>query len=828
MINKDVARLLKKKQYQQRTNEWYEARYNILTASNIASALDANPYLTKLDLLIQKCQSLELASNIENPATNWGIKYEPIAIQIYESLLNEKVYEVGLFMHDNIEWLGASPDGLRESGKLVEIKCVWKRKITDEIPLYYWMQVQIQLEVCDLQECDLFQCKFVEYKNKTEHKNDKLVFKKGILEQDNKISYWKLDRYSLHTIHRDREWFNKVSPLLEQFWKDVIHYRRIGCDKLKIGTYSDNTINKKRKRVIEIPDNVLKKQKYIKEDWSQWINASDTKNYIMKDPLLDWLNMYSQNQTHKYAKDNNNSFNEYIISKELEFQDAVVKNLYNRFPNDIVSIAHKNEKFSINKHQVTVNAMVKGIPIILNGLLHNRNNNTYGMPDIILRKDYLKNIIKYVKDDILINESHIKWDYCIINIKYISLTLKNGYIVNTGNVASYKSELIVCNEALKSILGYVPNDIYILGRKYKEDKSYGSFEKIGVIDVMSYDHDIVMKTYESITWIRELKQYGSEWDISRPHRGELYPNMSNLFDYPWHQLKKQIAKDIGEITLLWNCGIKERNIAHMNGIYRWQDISSDMLEFKNKRKKVLDNIIKVNTSNRLIIRNKAKKIKVDKLEFYVDFETVNSLDIDFTNIINYDKNSKYNMNNHGIIYMIGVGWEHPDTKKWQFECFTVDRLNLNCEKKVLLQWIDYMKDIKEQFNIDTSVKTYHWSKAEVIETKKAFKRHNIKNVSINWYDLLDYFKNNFIAIKDVYGFGLKSVANALYKHKMIKTRWADSSLDGTSAMLAAWNCEKKCVQGEGNKLVNFIEMSEIIKYNEIDCKVIWDILKIFK
>ena len=32
-------------------------------------------------------------------------------------------------------------------------------------------------------------------------------------------------------IDRDREWFKKVFPVLEDFWKDVLFYRKNGIDK---------------------------------------------------------------------------------------------------------------------------------------------------------------------------------------------------------------------------------------------------------------------------------------------------------------------------------------------------------------------------------------------------------------------------------------------------------------------------------------------------------------------------------------------------------------------------------------------------------------------
>ena len=45
---------------------------------------------------------------------------------------------------------------------MVEIKCPPRRKFTKTVPSHYWMQVQGQLEVCGLDECDFFQVKIDE------------------------------------------------------------------------------------------------------------------------------------------------------------------------------------------------------------------------------------------------------------------------------------------------------------------------------------------------------------------------------------------------------------------------------------------------------------------------------------------------------------------------------------------------------------------------------------------------------------------------------------------------------------------------------------------
>lgn len=888
-MNSSFHNLLSKSQTIQRTTDWYLKRYNILTASCIASIFDANPYLSKLDLLIQKCKPFNVEEQT-NEAIQWGIKYEPIAYEIYEKLKGEKVHQVGLFIHDVYTWLGASPDGLRDSGKLLEIKCVWNRKVTQEIPLYYWMQVQIQLEVCDLEECDLFQCKFTEYKNKTEYLSDKFATWKGIIDNsENKPIYWKLEKYSLNTIYRNREWFKNGIPILYKFWKDIIKYRRIGYEKLlsDIKHYSDinyfsyfsyfshlsnrdSSYNfRKRKRIpsplqseekngeeYETPNKKVKKIKkidYIKENWIEWINATDTKNYMLNDPIIDWLNLYGKNEFNKYQKDSTDDFNEHLGNQEIKFVSAIHGNLFKRFPNEIVKIADIHEKFSVNKYHRTIFEMINGRPIIIQGILHNKNNLTYAIPDLIVRKDYIKKIIDCSDIEIeKIDEfnvangknkkAQIKFDYRIINIKYLSLIIKNNLIVNTGNVVAYKSELIICNQSLGPILGYVPENAYILGRKYKEkEKCYDSFNNIGKIDMVGYDNKLVSKTQDAINWIREVKKDGHAWDIMKPHRIELYPNMSNQYDYPWHQFKKKIAVRNEEITLLWNCGTGERKKLHQNGINSWKKIDSNMIEkiigFKKKKGKILENIIKINTNpsdnSKIILNPNNAVISDETFYFFIDFETVNSLDFDFCQIENYDSDRlpKYleDSNDRGdldnLIYLIGIGWIHPVKKRWIFRNFLVDRLRPEDEKKIIVQWLKYMKKIEKKFSIKNS-KICHWSNAEIIFANRAFKRHGIK-INLEWYDLLDFFKSNAIAVKGAFNYGLKNIAGCLHKNKLIKTRWHDTTLDGTSAMLAAWEAEKLCIEGQIEKLIESKKIGEISRYNEVDCRALYEIMDLF-
>lgn len=172
----------------QKSKEWFDMRNNMVTASSCGAVIGECKYQPIKSVLLDK---VGLGQKFkENKFVYHGKKYEKIAIMIYEIIYNSKVGEFGLIQHPKISYLGASPDGISMSltldgklnrlmGRMLEIKCPPSRtivnhgKIKGEIcPDYYWVQVQIQLECCDLPECDFWQCHLIEYKNKNEFMDD--------------------------------------------------------------------------------------------------------------------------------------------------------------------------------------------------------------------------------------------------------------------------------------------------------------------------------------------------------------------------------------------------------------------------------------------------------------------------------------------------------------------------------------------------------------------------------------------------------------------------------------------------------------------------------
>ena len=100
-----------------------------------------------------------------------GIKYEPLSAMIYEIEYNTKIDDFGCITHTKYPFIGASPDGINidentdRYGRMLEIKNITNREINGIPKEEYWVQMQIQMETCDLDECDFVETRFKEYES---------------------------------------------------------------------------------------------------------------------------------------------------------------------------------------------------------------------------------------------------------------------------------------------------------------------------------------------------------------------------------------------------------------------------------------------------------------------------------------------------------------------------------------------------------------------------------------------------------------------------------------------------------------------------------------
>ena len=172
-LTNTINRLREMPQPVQRTKEWYEFRYNLITASNLWKVFASQSQQNSL--IYEKCKPLTYnlgTSGMCNTEStlHWGVKYEPVSVLVYEHMFNTQIEDFGCIPHSTYSFIGASPDGINVDlrcpalyGRMLEIKNICNRDITGIPKEEYWVQTQIQMEVCNLNECDFFETRFKEY-----------------------------------------------------------------------------------------------------------------------------------------------------------------------------------------------------------------------------------------------------------------------------------------------------------------------------------------------------------------------------------------------------------------------------------------------------------------------------------------------------------------------------------------------------------------------------------------------------------------------------------------------------------------------------------------
>jgi len=279
-----VNAILNKAQVEQRSSQWYEDMKTMLTASEFSNLFESERMRGTFILSKINPEKRNMQKAVQTEflvATGWGIRFEPIVRSYLEETWKCKIYESGRLKHNTNPLLGASPDGIIIEGgdhrysRLVEIKCPYSRKIGEGIPFKYWVQMQIQMEVTNLFECEYIE---VEIKSRSPkdlnpdlsgglysgtiylmEKENNFVYaysiperEKLIVEEYNVIEaipYIISDIYNV-CVKRDVKWYESTLVLQDTFWKDM--------EKARDGTYilAEPKVKRSKKDVCRIEEDI--------------------------------------------------------------------------------------------------------------------------------------------------------------------------------------------------------------------------------------------------------------------------------------------------------------------------------------------------------------------------------------------------------------------------------------------------------------------------------------------------------------------------------------------------------------------------------------------
>jgi hypothetical protein len=461
------------------------------------------------------------------------------------------------------------------------------------------------------------------------------------------------------------------------------------------------------------------------------MKISRYRNFILGDPLLDFMNI---------------NFKKFGYKKDCD---------YASFDEDLLldNYISKNKKKFIN-------LIARDL-----GVDFNEYECSSGKVDLVIKTEKLK---RYFKNGDVFGGT----GYSVVTIEYCNLNInKKDEICDypiQQKYYKYKNWMLK-RECIAN--GINVDYSFILGRRYTNLDTYNHlFENKSEYNALKEEIDLHFNKLKNGSYVLGKN---------------IFPNMKNKNDFPWHNAKKKISEKLKEITSIKGIGPKARDMYVKNGIKSYLKLYLPIVNNKEK------------------LSSGDASIPSSKNNLFVDFEILTNVYDDFV------KFPEANMDT--VLFNIGCGYENSDN--FLFNSYVAHALK--DERKVVVEFIEFINSLE-----GGECTIFHWTHIEKYVLTKKLQQYSIEpNKEIKWFDLHDFFKENNIMIKGCYNYKLKNVARMLRKYKLIESKWDNTFSDGLGAMTGYI------------KYINTGDveiMNDIAHYNMIDCKVLWEIWKLFK
>ncbi|HEU5288650.1 MAG TPA: hypothetical protein VFV20_09615 [Candidatus Limnocylindria bacterium] len=568
--------------------------------------------------------------------------------------------------------------------------------------------------------------------------------------------------------------------------------------------------------------------------------AGDTRNWCRSDLLVDWLDLYGTG--HGFTRDRDlGGYDErfdlarFLMQQGRGFERALIADLVARW--EVLRVASRPDQArSFDAATATWEAMRAGVPIIAGAVVRDPQLRMFGVIDLLVRSDVLAELCvdAFAGDPLelpVIGLSHGR-HYRVVDVKFQTLEiLKNGDLTTSAGELDTLAQLWVYNEALGRLQGYTPPAAYVVGRGWRQGEHRGDrcWERLGRVR-----HDVYLRgrgmelrelVQQSAAWVRRVRTEGAEWRVlPLPSVPELWPNMK-AEDAGWHDAKVRIARELADLTILPRVGLGERARAHAVGITRWDDprLSAALLGVTEREAPIVDAVLAVNREGGPPVRPERLRDGNWRVhapvEVYVDFEFLQDLADDFS--------AFPRKGGQALIFQIGCGTYRDGA--WRFRQFTVDDLSLDAEARMIDDWLAYIRGLCADRACELGeARLVHWSPAEQTNFERAYDNARARHPDrewppLPWYDLLRDVRSAPVVVRGAFSFSLKSIARAMRAQGAIATDWGEGLADGAGAMAGAWNAAVEAKR-RGTALGDTDTMREVGRYNEVDCRVMAEIL----
>ena len=251
-----------------------------------------------------------------------------------------------------------------------------------------------------------------------------------------------------------------------------------------------------------------------------YCSVSQIKNFLLEEPLLDYLNLYGDKSKQTKPAFEECDFSTFIMDMGNKWEEYVVNLIVEKCKLNNISYTFIERKTGY--HQ-TKNALSNKIDVIFQAQVKDWNNNITGYPDIILKKSAFLKLFKSSFNEL---QNVPDTEYIVIDIKFSSVKSdENSYVIQNSNYIKFiKGQISMYSRMLKSVspIGFIIS------------KDISTIEHPIAVNVK--DKDLNKECDSAIEWLKLLHQKGKDLDISN-----LKPNLNNTMDGYWREYKKELA-----------------------------------------------------------------------------------------------------------------------------------------------------------------------------------------------------------------------------------------------------------------------------------------------
>ena len=529
-------------------------------------------------------------------------------------------------------------------------------------------------------------------------------------------------------------------------------------------------------QTIDKPNKIVKfdNNHYRKNDY---IDSSSFVNYMLDIPIFDYLAMYN------YEKESD-AFNENIrIQSNLNYNYRIIS-LKRKCTDMNYAFDDLTDYKNYESIDLTKKMIKEKVQVIFNGCLHCDKMRLFSHFDVLIHSSIIRDFL-----DVDLNLESFEGYYQLLIVYNTNRDQKKNNVILYGK-----------QKVLDSYFSDNSNPVF--DSQFEQPRAFILSNENIIYTIDLNKQHLFYKMNEAYKWILDLKKNGRSWDLFNPTRHELLPNMKHGSTYGYKRIIQSIISKNDELTSYNDITLEKRNDYFIRNI----PIDDALRESGKPFLKSIANL----RGTKKVLCDVSKLIVPKKRIFYVDFEYINSF--------HFKRDFSIPDTNH--LYLIGVLYEKDNN--WLYKSFVPKKIDYEShlssyEVQNIRDWIDFMESFGTPYCV------MNWSTAEQSMLASLSKQYNFElETTIEWIDLLKLFKTTVNFVCDgMKTYSLKDVAKSMYKLGFINTSWTDNVMNGLEANILLI---PNFIKGD-YVLEQCDSLSDIIDYNEIDCRVMMELFE---